>query len=154
MQPGALLARLGTALSPTTHRCLAGCGKPLAVLAVLAVGATLFTGVAALLGTRQPAALYHAAAEGVGSDPARELHALPLHQASAERATAPDETLADLKEGTFGVTFASQPIAAKATGALVPSVLVDVERPPLRLEIMGFDSVARPATAAAGTTQP
>ena len=162
MQPGALLTSLGSAISPTSRRCLASCGKPLAVLAVLATGAIVFTGAAALLGTSQPGAVFHAAAEGAAMEAGRALHALPLHQPSAQRATVLDDTLAGLKEGAFGITFA-QPLidamaagldAAAAAGLLVPSVLVDADRPPLRVEIMGFESQPQRFLAPTRTPRP
>ncbi len=160
MQPGTWLAGLANAVSPTSRRCLAGCGRPLAVLAVLVIGATLFTGAAALLGTRQPVAVFHAAAEGASAGPTRaDLHALPVHQplrpapapaaaASGQPAAVLDEALAGLKRGPFGVAFAPAAVATLAAdgdpgapAAPLPRVLVDATSPPLRIDIMGFEQL-------------
>ena len=64
--------------------------------------------------------------------------------------------LAGLKDGAFGVAFeavpvdrpvfdprASDPGSPEAAGAFVPVVVIDAERPPLRIDIMGLNTAGR-----------
>jgi hypothetical protein len=147
MRPRTLLATLHRAEPLSSRRCLAGCGRPLAVLAVLLGGATLFGGALSLLGARQPTAIFFAAAEGLASDSG--ILALPVHEPSAHREAALDRALAGLDGSAFGITFARPAtLAADRLGgddmvaSLVPHVQIDADRPPLRVEIMGMDQLA------------
>ena len=146
MQPRTSLATLHRAVPLSSRRCFAGCGRPLAVLAVLLGGATLFGGVLSLLGAHQPTPIFFAAAEGLGSDSG--ILALPVHEPSARRETALDRTLPGLDRGAFGITFARPAtLAADRLGGddmvapLVPNVQIDADRPPLRVEIMGMEQL-------------
>ena len=152
MPAGTLLANLTDAIRSSGPRHLAACGRPLAVAAVLAIGATVFTSAATLLGHRQPSVIFYAAAEGGSLDGAADgLGPLPLHTPSALRETALDTTIASLKRGSFGVAFDRQAVDALAAeaealsigdelaaSAARPTVLVDAALPPLRVDIMGF----------------
>jgi hypothetical protein len=152
MPAGTPLANFTDAIRSSGRRHLAACGRPLAVAAVLAIGATLFTSVAALLGHRQPTAVFYAAAEGGNLDAlAGGPSPMPLHTPSALHETALDTTIASLKGGSFGITFDRQAVDALvaeadalpaggelAAAAARPTVLVDAALPPLRVDIMGF----------------
>ena len=56
--------------------------------------------------------------------------------------------LAGLKDGAFGVAFEAVPVdrravdptSPEAEGAFAPVVLIDAERPPLRIDIMGLNA--------------
>jgi hypothetical protein len=146
MRPRTFLATLHRAVPRLSRRCLAGCGRPLAVLAVLLGGATLFGGALSLLGARQPTAIFFAAAEGLGGDAG--ILALPVHQPSAQPEAVLDRALAGLDSGAFGITFARPAtLAADRLGgddmlaAFVPNVQIDAARPPLRVEIMGMEQL-------------
>ena len=59
--------------------------------------------------------------------------------------------LAGLKDGAFGVTFEAVPVdrravdptSPEAEGTFAPVVLIDAERPPLRIDIMGLNAAGR-----------
>ena len=146
MRPRTLLATLHRAVPLLSRRCLAGCGRPLAVLAVLLGGATLFGGALSLLGARQPTAVFFAAAEGLASDSG--ILALPVHEPSAHPEAALDRALAEFDRGAFGIFFARPAtLAADRLGgddrvaSLVPNIQIDADRPPLRVEIMGMEQL-------------
>jgi hypothetical protein len=151
MQPGAWLASLGLAVPPTSRRSLASCGRPLAVVAVLTVGATVFSAAAALLGSRQSAAVFHATAEGIGGQGGHPaLHALPAPAPSGHSAAAVDDALASLKGAPFGLAFEPRALASLASASTEggvdpprPGLLIDTDLPPLRVDIMGLDHLPR-----------
>jgi hypothetical protein len=147
MRPRTVLANLPRNVVLSNRRCLAGCGRPLAVLAVLLGGTTLFGGALSLLDARQPTAIFFAAAEGLAGDSG--ILALPVHEPSAHPEAARDRALAGLDGGAFGITFArpSTLAADRLDGddrmaSPVPQVRIDADRPPLRVEIMGMDQLA------------
>jgi hypothetical protein len=168
MPAGKLLAILTQAIPSGSRRHLAACSQPLAVVAVLAIGVSLFTSAAALLGEQQPAVIFHAAAEGGSLDGSgKGPSAAPLHAPSALYETELDTTLAALKHGSFGVAFDREAIdALMAEPGLAPTVdrapmaalratvLVDAALPPLRLDIMGFDGATRAFLAAGQALDP
>jgi hypothetical protein len=153
MPAGALLASLVETIRSSGRWHLAAFGRPLAVVVVLIIGASVFTSAATLLGHRHPAVIFYAAAEGGSFDGLAEaLNAMPLHAPSALHETELDTTLAVLKAGSFGVAFDRQAIDALAAGPVAPAmaappfrptVMVDAALPPLRVDIMGFDGAPR-----------
>jgi hypothetical protein len=140
------LARLADTLPQGLCRQAVGLVRPLAAVVVLAVGAGLFSIGASLLGDRGGAAIGHVMA---GPTRAVELQPLAMWAGSTPPAdaigkAAPERAWAELEprglaDGAFGVTFA----AAEGTpqAGWRPTVMVDAELPPLRVEIMGMGYV-------------
>ncbi len=141
MRPGAFSASVERAVAPANRRHLASCGRPLGVLAVLALGATLFTAGASLLGTGQSQAVFHAAAEGLGDGvlPLAQT-GLPTPERSARRDAPLEQTLPAPEQGAFGLRFESWTHGGVLAA---PAVLVDADRPPLQVEISGFEHLPR-----------
>ena len=140
------LARLADTL-PQGYRWQAiGLVRPLAAFAVLAVGTGVFSIGASLLGDRNGTAIGHVMA---GPSRAVELQPLATWAGSTPPAdeigkAAPGRAWAELEpreleNGAFGITFA----AAEGTpqAGWRPTVMVDAELPPLRVEIMGMGYV-------------
>ena len=137
------LARLADTQPKALHWPAIGLVRPLAAFAVLAFGAGLFSIGASLLGDRSGAAIGH-----VMAGPSRGVEAQPLAvwagstpPADEIDETAPEWAWAELaprelEDGAFGVSFAAAEVAPAAGGR--PSVMVDAELPPLRVEIMGM----------------
>lgn len=141
MQRRPSLANLAQALPPGARWRAVGLVRPLAVLAVLAVGTSLFSAGARLLGDRDGAAIGH-----VMASPSSPAERQPL--AAWAGSTPPsaeigpsvsEDFLHELKEGSFGITFTVADSAPSTE--LQPTVLVDAELPPLRIEIMGMGYV-------------
>lgn len=162
MQSGARLASLGLAVSPASRRSLVSFGRPLAVAAVLTVGATLFSSAAALLGSRQSAAVFHTAPDAAAAPTVHSvLHELPLPKLPGRGSTGFDDALASLKGGAFGLTFEPHASATPVSetreagaGSPRPGLLIDAALPPLRIEIMGLHDLHYRQSPAARLTQP
>lgn len=135
------LARLFDTLPQGLRWQAIGLVRPLAAFAVLAIGTSLFSIGATLLGDRNGSAIGHVMA---GPTLAVERQPLAAWAGSTPPAGAFDRPAAgrlpsELEDGAFGITFAAaegMPLAGwRAT------VLVDAELPPLRVEIMGMGYV-------------
>lgn len=135
------LARLAATLPQGLRWQAVGLVRPLAAFTVLAIGTGLFSIGATLLGDRGGAAIGNVMA---GPTSTFELQPLAMWAGSTPPVDAIDKAVVErlpreLEDGAFGVTFA----AAEGTpsAGLRPSVLVDAELPPLRVEIMGMGYV-------------
>ena len=140
------LARLADMLPRGLRWQAIGLARPLAAFAVLAFGAGLFSIGASLLGDRSGAAIGHVIA---GPTRAVELQPLAIWAGSTPPADEIDKAALErawaelapraLADGDFGVTFAAADGTPSAGWR--PTVMVDAELPPLRVEIMGMGYV-------------
>jgi hypothetical protein len=136
------------------RRC--GLGRPFAAVLVLALIGGAVTMARSLLDLRDAGrgsgqdGWHTAVAGGLRAGEVGPAFALP------RRGEAPPDgelegLLAGLKDGAFGVAFEAAPVdrraidptSPEAEGAFLPVVLIDAERPPLRIDIMGLTAVGR-----------
>ena len=179
MRPGSFLERasvwrlaIGRALTARAAWRRHGLGQPLAAaLALLLIGGLLTTARSLLdLGEHRlgrhgpswPTAVAGGLGKGeLGPNLSLPWQGEPLPQGELEA------TLARLKDGAFGVAFEAVPVgrlagappaldpaSPEATGAFAPVVLIDRERPPLRIDIMGLGTTDGSGRAEGGGAAP
>jgi hypothetical protein len=141
MHPRSPVARLAETLPQGFRWQAIGLVRPLAAMAVLALGTSVFSIGAGLLGDRSGAAIGHVMA---GPTRAVQLQPLAVWPGSTPPVDTIDEAelehlLHGLKDGVFGVTFTAAE-GMPVTGWR-PTVMVDADLPPLRVEIMGMGYV-------------